>query len=111
MTTVPYDTEGRPSFPNFAPGMFDDRFWLSEVLNNMLLGKTNNVHDITITNGNSSLVVLDEQCSVFSYVGLMPKNAEARSSSWYITAADKQFTITLASATGADAEYRYVLIG
>jgi hypothetical protein len=111
MTTTPYDSEGRPSFPNMHSGALDDPYWLTQIINSTINGKLNTVHDITIANGQSSLVVDDELCSVFSFIQLMPKNSEARSATWYITAADAQFTITLASATGADAEFRYALLG
>lgn len=89
-----------------------DRRQTSRIVNQAMSGKTNNVSDATILNGQTSVTVTDLLVSAQSCIVAVPENAEAAATNWYITNKTKgSFAITATVATGADAVFCYAIIG
>ena len=84
----------------------------SRVINQAMSGKTNNVNDATILNGQTSVTVTNTLVSAQSCIVVAPQNAEAAATEWYETNKAKgSFDITATAATGADAAFCYAVIG
>ena len=95
--------------------------WLREltnVVNNIMTGKTNNTGFVTLAPSSTTTVVslAAGKLASNSVIILMPMTANAAAENPYILEGDKdiinkQFTITHANAATTDRKYRYAIIG
>jgi hypothetical protein len=86
---------------------------ISEVVNNIVNGKTNNTGSITIAIDNAtSTVIYDERIGFDSVVILTPATSSASGYSYYLdTNAKGSITIRHAANTTAGRTFRYVVVG
>lgn len=86
---------------------------ISEVVNNIVNGKTNNTGSITIAIDNAtSTVIYDERIGFDSVVILTPTTSSASGYAYYLdTNAKGSITITHAANTTAGRTFRYVVVG
>ena len=85
---------------------------ISEVVNNIVNGKTNNTGSITIAIDNAtSTVIYDERIGFDSVVILTPTTSSASGFDYYIETAKGSATITHAANTTAGRTFRYVVVG
>lgn len=96
------------ALPTTSPaGWFD----VQQRINDLLQGKSNNTGRATIASGQTAATITDTRISGQSTLLLMPLDAEAAAVQWHAATGDGTATITALAATGADAEFRYVVIG
>lgn len=100
-----------PSDPEFARRV-------SVMLNNLLIGKTNNTGSVTLVNGGvlgfASTTVSDAHCGPDSVVNLMPTSANAAIAldQWRVTTiTNGSFVITHISTSTGDCTAKYTVIG
>ena len=86
---------------------------ISEVVNNILNGKTNNTGSITIAVASAtSTVIYDERIGFDSVVILTPTTSGASGYAYYLdTNAKGSITIRHAANTTAGRTFRYVVVG
>ncbi len=89
---------------------------VGEVANGAMAGKTNNVLDVTWSNGATTTTITDTRISPNSFVDFTPKTANAadmwRDGGWYISARDKgTLTITHTAFAQSDLDFVMVIIG
>ena len=89
---------------------------ISEVVNNILDGNTNNKGSVTLTASATSTAVTDLRAGPESVVVLMPTtanaSAEVGAGTIYVSARAKQtFTLTHAYNGQTDRTYKYAIIG
>tara|TARA_R110002020_G_scaffold285960_1_gene501490 strand:- start:1184 stop:1504 length:321 start_codon:yes stop_codon:yes gene_type:complete len=89
---------------------------ISEVVNNILDGNTNNKGSVTLTASATSTAVADLRAGPESVVVLMPTtanaSAEVGAGTIYVSARAKQtFTLTHANNGQTDRTYKYAIIG
>ena len=89
---------------------------ISEVVNNILDGNTNNKGSVTLTASAASTAVTDLRAGPESVVVLMPTtanaSAEVGAGTIYVSARAKQtFTLTHANNGQTDRTYKYAIIG
>lgn len=90
---------------------------LATAINQILLGRTNNVGAVVLGNGDTTTTITDPNISTNSVVLLIPLDASGKGVEWYQS--DITPTIGKAGGTieithddpGADATFAYVLIG
>jgi hypothetical protein len=109
--------EGAPSYMN------DPLEWcrrISRICNSLLLGRSNNVHLVTLTANSATTTVTTpkQTLSEEAFISFMPTTANAATEFgagiMYVSARDvlnDQFTITHANNAQNDRTFRYVLIG
>ena len=79
-------------------------------------GRLNNVGNVSLASGTATTVVTDARAGAFSFIGLMPRTANAAdelgNGTLYIaTQGDGTFTITHANAATGDRTFRYIILG
>jgi len=89
---------------------------LSNVVRNIMLGKTNNKGAVTITASQATTVVSDVNATGESIILFMPitanASAEVGAGGMYISSRGKQtFTITHANNTQTDRNFEYIVVG
>jgi hypothetical protein len=86
---------------------------ISEVVNNIINGKTNNTGSITIAIDNATYTVIyDERIGFDSVVILTPATSSASGYAYYLdTNAKGSITIRHAANTTAGRTFRYVVVG
>ena len=89
---------------------------ISEVVNNILDGNTNNKGSVTLTASAASTAVADLRAGPESVILLMPTTANASAEQGagtiYVSARAKQtFTLTHANNGQTDRTYKYAIIG
>jgi hypothetical protein len=102
--------------PNF---LTDDPQWKRQTANWILeanQGHINNVGNVTLLSGTVSTVVSDARAGAFSFIGFMPKTANAAAElgngTLYVAVQGKQtFTITHANGASGDRTFRYAILG
>lgn len=91
-----------------------DAGWLQIQLkiNQILRGRLNVAGTVTVGNGNTSATITDARLGVTSVILLQPEDANAAALNWYISALSQgSATVTVTAAPGADAAFRYVILG
>jgi len=86
--------------------------WMAEAAQ----GHINNAGNVSLISGTVSTVVSDNRVGAFSFVGLMPRTANAASEigngTLYIASQSKgAFTITHANAATGDRTFKYCILG
>lgn len=98
-----------------VPDKYDRGYFVHilSVLNNMMIGKTNNTGSFTVTANAVSTTVIDDKVSPNSVITLMPTtaNAAAGLTATYITPGEDQFVVTHANNAQSDRTYKYVITG
>lgn len=88
---------------------------VSEVVNGVLNGKSNNTGTITLASGGAtSTVITDERISRDSVILLSPKTSNAAGALagvFFSAQSSAQATISHAANTDADKTYSYVVVG
>lgn len=87
---------------------------VSQVLNNILIGKLNNTGTVTLKNGGVSTTVSDARCGPGSVINLMATSATgavALDQWWISTRTDGSFVITHISTSTANCTASYALLG
>jgi hypothetical protein len=81
------------------------------IVNHALNGKTNNVTEITLSAGTST-VITDVNIGKLSYIDLQPMTQNAANLSWYISAYGvRTATITYPNDANVDLDFRMVVVG
>lgn len=87
-------------------------------VNQMLVGKINNVGDMTLAANSSATILKDQRLSASSTLQFDPLTANAAAElfggTMYITAANRRagsFTITHSNAASTDRTFRYAILG
>lgn len=84
------------------------------LLNNILIGKTNNTGTVKLVHGGVSTTVSDARCGPDSHISLMPTSAtgEAALIQWSVlTRTNGSFTIHHISTSTSNATASYAIIG
>lgn len=85
---------------------------ISEVVNNIVNGKTNNTGSVTIAiDSATSTVINDERIGFDSVVILTPTTSAASGFAYYIETGKGSATIRHAANTNAGITFRYVVVG
>lgn len=88
---------------------------ISEIVNNLVEGKTNNTGDITLNAGSATTTTIsDERIGYNSIILLMPTTANAVASltNVYVSARTKgSATLTHSANTNTDKTYGYIIVG
>jgi hypothetical protein len=85
---------------------------ISEVVNNILNGKTNNTGSVTIAVASAtSTIIYDERIGFNSVVILTPATSGASGYAYYIETTKGSATIRHAANTTAGRTFRYVVVG
>ena len=88
---------------------------ISEVVNNMMNGKTNNTGTVTLAVASATTTTInDERISYDSIITFMPTTANAASelTNLYVSAKTKgSATLTHSANTSADKTYSYIIVG
>lgn len=87
---------------------------LSDTVNNILAGKSNNWGDITLTANSATTTLADFRIGINSVILLQPKTANAAgalSTTYFDTPGDGSVTINHANNAQNDRTFRYVLVG
>lgn len=102
-----------PTFREFAALVSLEPERLREKVNQLLLGKTNNVGEFTILASTSATVVIDELVSPASLIVLMPySDAPTQNPQiWISDQISGQFTVSHRSAVAVAGLVRYAVIG
>jgi len=105
---------------NAKPGInldTEDPGWakrVSFILNNLLIGKTNNTGTVTLNNGSTSTTVSDARCGPNSVINLMATSATGAVAldQWSVlTRTNGYFVITHISTSTANCTASYALFG
>lgn len=88
---------------------------ISEIVNNLVEGKTNNTGDITLNAGSATTTTIsNERIGYNSIILLMPTTANAVASltNVYVSARTKgSATLTHSANTNTDKTYGYIIVG
>jgi hypothetical protein len=88
---------------------------ISEVVNNLVEGKSNNTGEVTLAVASATTTTIyDERIGYNSIILLMPKTANAASSltNVYVSARAKgSATLTHSANTNTDKSYGYIIVG
>lgn len=98
-----------------VPDKYDRGYFVSliSILNGIMIGKTNNTGDLTVTANVATTTVIDDKVSPNSLILLMPTtaNAAAGLTATYIVPGTESFVVHHANNAQADRIYRYAIIG
>ena len=87
---------------------------ISEVVNNIMNGKTNNTGSVTLTQSSTTTTLNDERIGESSVIVFTPLSSHAASemAHLYISAQTKrQATITHRNTGHSDLNFRYIIVG
>jgi hypothetical protein len=88
---------------------------ISEVVNLMMLGKTNNTGRITLRQNETTTVITDEKIGLYSAIFLSPTNADAATEVGagfvYISSTGKGTATITHSSRAYDMKFSYAVIG
>lgn len=105
-------------YPGVFPNADSDshRRQVSNVVNNLLRGRLNNIEDVTLTASVATTVVTDERVTVQSFIGFMPKTANAAAElaagTMYVSSiGNGTFTITHANNAQTDRTFTWMVTG
>lgn len=109
---------GYPVAPEYYPDETEHRRKLAATANLALAGKLNAVNELTLTAGAATTVLTDARLSANSFIGLMPKTANAAAElgngTLYIADATRNTgsaTITHANNAQTDRTFQVLIIG
>ena len=104
-------------YQQVTPSHDDQRKWLAQialVLNGAMQGKLNNTGTVTLTAGVTTTTLSDPRIGPNSYIGLMPKTANAAGAiaTTYVSAqTEGSATLTHANAVSVDRTFTYMVVG
>ena len=84
------------------------------VINSLLLGKTNNVTEVTLTDNSATTVISDPRLTYASFIGLTPTtaNAAAATANVYVSArGDGTATLTHTNNAQTDRTFAMLIVG
>ena len=85
---------------------------ISEVVNGILQGKTNNTGSVTLTASTTTTTITDERLGFGSVILLSPLTANAAAQTPYISSKLKgSVVITHTSVASTDLDFDYVIVG
>ena len=85
---------------------------VSEVVNNAMNGKTNNVGTVTLTASTTTTTITDERLGFNSVILLSPLTANAAAQTPYVsTKAKGSAVITHTSVVSTDLDFDYIIVG
>ena len=101
----------RPQSLEAVAGLQQDA---ARVINSLLLGKTNNVTSVTLTENSATTTITDPRLTYASFIGLMPTtaNAAAATANVYVSArGDGTATLTHTNNAQTDRAFIMLIVG
>ena len=89
---------------------------LASAIQGLMDGKSNNIGEVTLSDGATSTVVSDRRVGPASVILLMPKTANAanlvRTTDVYVSSrTNRQFTVTHGNTANTDQDFEYAIVG
>ena len=85
---------------------------VSNVVNSILVGRTNNTGLLTLTSSTSTTIISDTRIGTASVPVLTPTSATAASErAWVSNVSKGAFTVNHSNSTQSDRTFRYALVG
>lgn len=84
---------------------------LAVAINQLLLGRSNNVYAVTLSNGDTTTTITNPNITLDSVPLLIPLDANGQGVTWYMSDISAGSIEITHDDPGADAVFAYVLIG